>query len=77
MSSENMITAEDLLDTLAAADALETFLRLPQEEQDRFAAWIGRSRDDESAWRRINALTLAIRMGPLDGELVLRLAQGA
>ena len=61
----NVITADDLLDTLAAADALETFLRLPMEDQDNFARWIGKSRDDESHWRRINALVLAMRMGPL------------
>ena len=60
----NEITADDLLDTLAAADALETFLRLPREEQDNFARWIGKSKDDESHWRRINALAMAIRLGP-------------
>ncbi|HYO61104.1 MAG TPA: YdeI/OmpD-associated family protein [Actinomycetota bacterium] len=59
------ITADDLLDALAAADALETFLRLPPEAQEHFALWIGKSRDDESHWRRINALALALRMGPL------------
>jgi hypothetical protein len=62
---DDKITADDLLDTLAAADVLETFLRLPQEEQDNFARWIGKSRDDESHWRRINALVLALRLGPL------------
>ena len=62
------ITADDLLDTLASADALETFLRLPQEDQDRFALWIGKSKDEESHWRRINALALAIRLGPLGPE---------
>ena len=62
---DDKITADDLLDTLGAADALETFLHLPQEEQDNFARWIGKSRDDESHWRRINALVLAMRMGPL------------
>lgn len=61
----NAITADDLLDTLAAADALETFLRLPREDQDKFARWIGKSKDDASHWRRINALALAIRLGPL------------
>ena len=62
------ITADDLLDALAAADALETFLRLPPEAQEHFTLWIGKSRDDESHWRRINALALALRMGPLRGE---------
>lgn len=61
---QGKITADDLLDTLAAADALQTFLRLPPEDQENFARWIGKSRDDESHWRRINALALAIKMGP-------------
>lgn len=65
---ETEITADDLLDALAAADALETFLRLPPEAQEHFALWIGKSRDDESHWRRINALALALRMGPFRGE---------
>ena len=66
MTSEEggKITAEDLLETLAAADALQTFLRLPPEDRENFIRWIGKSRDDESHWRRINALVLAIRMGP-------------
>lgn len=64
-ASENTITADDLLDKLAAADALETFLRLPPDDQENFARWIGKSRDDESHWRRINALVLALRIGPL------------
>lgn len=66
MTSGGKITADDLLDTLAAVDALETFLRLPPDAQEKFAEWIGRSRDDESHWRRINALALAIRMGPFE-----------
>lgn len=65
---ENEITADDLLDALAAADSLETFLRLPPEAQEHFALWIGKARDDESHWRRINALALALRMGPFRGE---------
>ncbi len=62
---DDKITADDLLDTLAAADVLETFLHLPQEDQDAFARWIGMSRDDESHWRRINALALAMRLCPM------------
>lgn len=45
---ENKITAHDLLDTLAEADALKTFLRLPPEDQENFSRWIGQSRDGES-----------------------------
>lgn len=67
MSSDSgKITADDLLDTLAAADALEAFLRLPVADQESFSRWIGKARDDESHWRRINALALAIRLGPLE-----------
>lgn len=60
------ITAHDLLDTLASADALETFLHLPREDQESFARWIGKARDVESHWRRINALVMAMKIGPLD-----------
>ena len=67
-ASENTITADDLLDTLAAADALQTFLHLPPKDQENFARWIGKSRDDESHWRRINALVLALRMGPFEKD---------
>ena len=62
---DGKITADDLLDTLAAAGVLQTFLHLPKEDQDNFARWIGTARDDESHWRRINALALAMRLGPL------------
>jgi hypothetical protein len=67
-SPEGEITADDLLDTLATVDGLETFLRLPPEAQASFAGWIGKARDDESHWRRINALALAIRMGAFRAE---------
>ena len=62
------ITGDDLLDALAAADALETFRALPPEAQEHFTLWIEKARDDESHWRRINALALALRMGPFRGD---------
>ena len=74
---DDKITADDLLDTLAEVGALETFLHLPREEQDNFARWIGMSRDDESHWRRINALALAMRLGPLHVSQVQSSAQSA
>ena len=74
---DDKITADDILDTLAAADALETFLHLPKEEQDNFARWTGMSRDDESHWRRINALALALRLGPLHVAQAQSSAQSA
>ena len=61
MSVTAKITAEDLLDALAAADVLEIFLRLSEAERENFSSWIGKARDDESHWRRIDALVLAMR----------------
>lgn len=76
MTSDRKITADDLLDTLASVDALETFLRLPVEAQDSFAMWIGKAADDESHWRRINALAMAMRMGPLEPRPLPTAEQG-
>ena len=50
---------------MAAADVLETFLKLPSSSQDYFRDWIGKATDDVSHWRRIDALVLAIRSAPL------------
>jgi uncharacterized protein YdeI (YjbR/CyaY-like superfamily) len=57
------ITADDLLDAMAMADVLETFLLLPPVDQEKFASWIGKARDNESHWRRINALVMAMTSG--------------
>ena len=65
MTSSGRITPEDLLDAMARADVLEIFGRLPEADQQKFSRWIGKARDDESHWRRINALVLALRLGPL------------
>ncbi len=65
MSTPETITANDLLDALAAADALETFCQLPPEDQAYFSRWIGQARNDESHWHRIGALVMAISAGPL------------
>ena len=70
MSSPEKITADDLLDAMAEANVLETFLHLPTEDQANFSRWIGTARDDGSHWRRIEALVLALRTGLLD-EAVL------
>jgi hypothetical protein len=53
---------------MAEAGVLERFHQLPEGDQDRFARWIDRARDDESYWRRINALVLALRIGPFEGS---------
>ena len=65
MSSEEKITAQDLIAAMAAADVLETFLKLPSASQDYFRDWIGKAADDEAHWRRIDTLVLAIRSAPL------------
>ena len=56
------IPAEDLIDILSLSDALETFNRLPLADRQNFSRWVGQARDDESKWRRIEALVLAMRM---------------
>lgn len=62
------LAAEDLIEALAAADVLEKFCHLPEADQDRFSQWIGQASDVDSNWRRIEALVLALRMGPLDSS---------
>lgn len=64
MKSPDPLPADDLGQALVEADALETFEALPAEERDRFRAWIAKARDDESHWRRIEILCLAMRMAP-------------
>ena len=54
--------SEELIDVLSSSDALETFNRLPVADQVNFSRWVGLARDDESKWRRIEALVLAMRM---------------
>jgi len=65
MSTPEKITAMDLLDVLDAADALETFNRLPKADQENFKRWIGQARNNISHWRRIDALVSAMITGPL------------
>jgi hypothetical protein len=65
MSTPKKITAMDLLIVLSDAEALETFCRLPKTDQEKFSRWIGKSRDVDSHWRRINALVEALTSGPL------------
>ncbi|HET7482352.1 MAG TPA: hypothetical protein VFK89_05765 [Actinomycetota bacterium] len=64
MSASEKITAEELLDTMAEADVLETFIQLPKADQEKFSDWIGRARNNESHWRRINVLVMALKTGP-------------
>ena len=55
----------DLFDTLVAFDGLDTFCLLPNADQQRFVSWVEKAIDLESYWARINALALAMRVGPL------------
>ncbi len=66
MSSIEKTPAVDLADAMANADVLDTFLKLPGEDQDNFTRWVGRARDDASYWRRIDALVLAMRSAILN-----------
>ncbi|HVF52953.1 MAG TPA: GGDEF domain-containing protein [Actinomycetota bacterium] len=66
MNSGQRITARDLLDVLAEADALEVFNQLPEAAQEDLASWIGAARDDDSHWVRIQALVAAMKSSPLN-----------
>jgi hypothetical protein len=65
MAPARSSSSADLHDALLSADVLRTYDRLPAANQDQFSSWIEHSHDDESRWRRINALVLALRMAPL------------
>lgn len=65
MSSEEKITADDLLNAMAAADVLDSFCRLPEASKREFQEWIGKARDSEAHWRRIDTLVMAMRNAPL------------
>jgi hypothetical protein len=65
MKSEEKITPDNLLDAMAEADVLEVFCHLPEVAKQEFRGWIGKARDDELHWRRIDALVSAMRSGPL------------
>jgi Bacteriocin-protection, YdeI or OmpD-Associated len=57
--------SESLSVIFSASGALDSFRRLPAPEQARFARWIEMAHDEESRLRRIEALVLALRLGPL------------
>ena len=65
MKPTQSITPDDLLDAMATADVLETFVLLPEAAQDEFRQWIGKAKNDDSHWRRIHALVAAMRSGHL------------
>lgn len=65
MSPDEKITPDDLLDAMTAADVLETFCHLPEASKREFEEWIGKARDSEAHWRRIETLVMAMRSAPL------------
>ena len=69
MSTDDKITPDDLLNAMAEADVLEVFCHLPEASRREFEEWIGKARDDENHWRRIDVLVRAMRSAPrLDVE---------
>ena len=64
MSTPELITVDDVMEALATSGVLETFCQLPVIDQERFSRLIGEARNDESQWRRIEALVMALKTGP-------------
>lgn len=64
MKPEDRITADDLLDAMAAADVLDVFCHLPERSRREFEDWIGKARNSEAHWRRIDTLVMAMRSAP-------------
>lgn len=49
---------------MAAADVLDRFCHLPEPSRREFEEWIGKARDNDAHWRRINALVMAMGDAP-------------
>ena len=49
---------------MAEAGVLDTFCHLPEASQREFEEWIGKARDNENHWRRIDVLVRAMRSAP-------------
>ena len=66
MTTQKRFTlVDDLLKAMEEGDVLEVFSLLPLSDQENFARWIDKAHDDDSRWRRLEALVLAMRMSPL------------
>ena len=59
------VAVDDLFEELAIFDGLDAFCLLPESDQERFLGWIVSAHDDASYWARIDAIALAMRVGPL------------
>lgn len=60
---------DDLFKELTTFDGLDAFCLLPEKDQQRFVSWIVKARDDVSYWARIDAVALAMRLGPLEPSI--------
>ena len=77
MSAASETPGSELRAALREADSLETFQSLPRPAQDNLSRWIDKARDDESRWRRIEALVLAMRISPLQSQVPPATTDGA
>ena len=58
----------DLIAALKQYDVFEGFSRLSFKDQENFSRWVAMANDDDSRWRRIDALVLALRGGFLQSK---------
>lgn len=65
---------DELLAAFAATDSLAAFRQLPLADQENFFRWIEKAPDEESRWRRTDALVLAMRISCLRLEGRIELA---
>jgi hypothetical protein len=64
MSAHGTLRGE-LREALETSDSLETFRSLPVSAQENLSRWVDKAADEDSRWRRIEALVLAMRISPL------------
>lgn len=74
MKPQERRVEEELLAAFAATDSLEAFRQLPLADQENFFRWIEKAPDEESRWRRTDALVLAMRISCLRLEGRIKLA---
>ena len=65
MSTPEQNPTNDLLHALVAAGVVDTFQRLPLEDQSYFLDWIEKAPDAVAYQRRIDILVVGIKMSPL------------
>ncbi len=77
MSAVEKFAVDDLIEALTTFDALNAFWHLPDADQQKFVHWVATARDEAAYWGRIDALVLAMRVGPLRSETSSETAQVA